>query len=160
MLDLGGTISARGLQEERAIFTSENKKLKVAPVICYESIYGEYVTGYVSNGANLLAIITNDGWWNTSQGHKQHLSLAKLRAVETRKSISRSANTGISAFISPQGIITKTLAYGKKGALRGKVEINDKLTFYTRYGDYIARLAIFITALLFLYAIAKKKLAK
>ncbi len=159
MLDLGGTISARGLQDEREVFVAENGDFRVAPIICYESIYGEYVTEYVRNGANFLTIITNDGWWKTSQGHKQHLSYARLRAVETRRSVARSANTGISAFITPQGIITKTLAYGEKGALKGRVEIKEKTTLYVKYGDFIARIALFIAALLFLNALAKRKIS-
>ena len=73
---------------------------KIAPIICYESVYGEYVTEYVRKGANILAIITNDGWWSESQGYKQHLSYARIRAIETRRNILRSANTGSSAILN------------------------------------------------------------
>ena len=155
MIDLGGTVASRGVQKERSVFTSENGT--AAPIICYESIYGEFVTAYVDKGADFLAIITNDGWWSNSQGHKQHLSYARLRAIETRRSVARSANTGISAFINPRGEVLQTLPYETKGALRGEVALNDKLTFYVKYGDYIARIAVMISVLLILYALGKKK---
>lgn len=156
MLDLGGTIAMRATQEERSVFTSK-QGINAAPIICYESIYGEFVSRYVQNGANFLAIITNDAWWSDTQGHKQHLSYARLRAIETRKSVARSANTGISAFINEKGEIFKSLGYNKKGSLSSEITVNNKETFYVKYGDYIARLAIFFAAMIFLFALAKKK---
>ncbi|MFT3795443.1 apolipoprotein N-acyltransferase [Flavobacterium sp.] len=143
MLDLGGTISTKTIQKERTPFTSDDGT-KVAPIICYESVYGEYVSGFVKNGAGFLAIITNDAWWDTTQGHKQHLTFASLRAIETRRDIARSANTGISAFINQKGDITSRTKYGEKIALHGTVQLNDQLTFYVKYGDYIARICNFI----------------
>ncbi len=157
MIDLGGTVRMKTTQKTRGVFTSNDKKYKAAPIICYESVYGEFVTEYVRNGANFLAIITNDAWWNETQGHKQHLSYAKLRAIETRRSIARSANTGISAFINQKGEITSALKYGTKGALSSDININNKLTFYVLAGDYIARISIFISFLLLLLAIGKPR---
>ncbi len=157
MIDLGGTVAVRTTQEERDVFTSFDGNYSAAPIICYESVYGEFVTGYVRNGANFLAIITNDGWWQETQGHKQHLSYARLRAIETRRSIARSANTGISALINQKGDIIKSLPYNTEGAVSGSISVNDKITFYTRFGDYIARLAMFVGALILLTAFAKKR---
>lgn len=156
MLDLGGTISTKTTQEERSVFTADDGT-KVAPIICYESVYGEYVTGYVKNGADFLAIITNDAWWNETQGHKQHLTFASLRAIETRRDIARSANTGISAFIDQKGEIVSRTKYGEKTALKGMVHLNSKQTFYVRFGDYIARIATAVLALLCLYLLAFKR---
>ena len=130
---------------------------KVAPVICYESIYGEYVGKYVKQGAQFLGVLTNDAWWGDTQGYKQLLSYTRLRAIETRKSIARSANTGISAFISQRGEIISSLGYGKKGALRGTVLANNELTTYVRYGDYIARLSIFVSVGILLISFLKKR---
>ena len=148
MLDLGGTVSMKTTQENRVAFTGTDGT-KVGPVICYESVYGDFVTGYVQEGAQFLAIITNDAWWGNTQGHKQHLNYARLRAIETRRSIARSANTGISAFIDQKGAITKELGYGLRGSLKGTINTNDRLTFYVRYGDYLAKLA-FIPAIILL----------
>lgn len=156
MIDLGGTISTKTTQKERSVFTGDDGT-KVAPVICYESVYGEYVTGYVKNNAQFLAIITNDAWWSNTQGHKQHLSLAQLRAIETRRDIARSANTGISAFINQKGDITSRTKYNEKTALRGLVHLNDVKTFYVRFGDYIAYAALPVMVVLFLFGITRRK---
>ena len=157
MLDLGGTVSVRAVQDERMVFTSMNGDFKAAPIICYESVYGEFVTDYVKKGANFLAIITNDGWWGNTQGHKQHLSYAQLRAIETRKSIARSANTGISAIINSKGDIVKQLGYEKKGSIAHDISVNNKVTFYVKHGNYIARLGVLLAGFILLFAIARKK---
>lgn len=156
MIDLGGTVAMKTTQKDRGVFELNNGEL-VAPIICYESVYGDYVTGYVRNGADFLTIITNDAWWGDSQGHKQHLSYAKLRAVENRRAIARSANTGISAFINEKGEIVSSLGYEEQGALRGQVSLNSQFTFYTKYGDYIARISQFLALFIFLFAMVKWK---
>lgn len=157
MIDLGGTLAMKTTQEERTAFSTTNPNLKVGPIICYESVYGEFVNGYIRNGANVLAIITNDAWWGETQGHKQHLSYARLRAIETRRDIVRSANTGISALINAKGEIMASLAYGTQGALSGTLTTNQKMTFYTWAGDYIARIAIFIALFVFLITMFRKE---
>ena len=148
MLDLGGTVSMKTTQENRVAFAGIDGS-KVAPIICYESVYGDFVTDYVKAGAEFLAIITNDAWWGDTQGHKQHLNYARLRAIENRRSIARSANTGISAIINQKGEIEKELGYGLRGSLKGSVNKNKELTFYSKHGDYLAKLA-FIPAFGFL----------
>jgi apolipoprotein N-acyltransferase len=154
MLDLGGTISTKTTQSDRAVFSSSDGS-KVGPIICYESVYGNFVNGYVQNGAQFLAIITNDAWWNETQGHKQHLSFATLRAIETRRDIARSANTGISAFVNQKGEITQHTQYGEKIALKGTVQLNNTRTFYVQYGDYIASIALFIASILMMMVCIK-----
>ena len=133
---------------------------KVAPIICYESIYGDYVSEYVKDGASWLAVITNDAWWNNTPGHKQHFSYAKLRAIEQRKWVVRSANTGISGFIDPLGRTTmrsgwyqgrdersaevaldkhvddgKIAQVGTQLALSQTIYLNQYRTVYNRLGD-------------------------
>ena len=154
LLDLGGTVSSRATQLEREVFEQPYTKTKAAPIICYESVYGEFVTQYVQQGADFLAIITNDAWWGDTPGHQQLLSLARLRAIENRRAIARAANTGISALISAKGEVISSLPYNQKGVLYGMVPIHNKKTFYTQYGDYWARWAIFICGLYFLLAIS------
>lgn len=156
MIDLGGTTGMKTTQDTRSVFPLPGGP-GVGPIICYESVYGDFVTGYVANGADFLAIITNDAWWGNTQGHKQHLSYARLRAIENRRSIARSANTGISAFINEKGEITNSLGYEKTGALRGEITLNDELTFYTRFGDYLARISLFLAFFIFLFAMVKWK---
>lgn len=156
MIDLGGTVAMKTTQENREVFWL-NESLGTAPIICYESVYGEYVTGYVKNGANFLSIITNDAWWANTQGHKQHLSYARLRAVENRQYVARSANTGISAIINSRGDIVKSLGYDKYGAIKGEVGINKEKTFYVRYGDYIARIAQYFALAIFVFSLFKSR---
>ena len=117
-------------------------------------IYGEFLTEYVRKGAHFLAIITNDAWWGDTPGHKQLLSYARLRAIENRRDIVRSANTGISAIINAKGEIVNKLPYESKGVLRGKFSPAERITFYTQYGDYIARWSGFIAILFFLIAVS------
>ena len=156
LLDFGGTVMTRATQENRSVFNT-NSKILVAPVICYESMYGEYMTEYVRNGAQLIAIITNDGWWGDSPGHKQLLSYSKLRSIELRRSIVRSANTGISAIINEKGDVINSIPYEKNGTINEKVFVSNKLTFYAKYGDYIFRISLFFFIIIFLFYFAKKK---
>jgi apolipoprotein N-acyltransferase len=156
MIDLGGTVAMKTTQEERLVFEA-NDHVKVAPIICYESVYGEFVTGYVNNGATLLGIITNDAWWDDTQGHKQHFSYAKLRAVETRRSVARSANTGISGFINPLGEVMSKSVYNTRIGLKAEVPLMTKKTFYVQYGDYIARISYFFIIFIGIFAVLKHK---
>ena len=156
LLDFGGTILSRATQKNRTVFTTNNNN-KIAPIICYESMYGEYISEYVRNGAQFLAIITNDGWWNNSPGHKQLLSYSKIRAIESRRDIVRSANTGISAVINKRGDILKTIDYNTSGVLNSSVNLYNEITFYVKYGDYIYRIALFLFVIIVLFYFTKKK---
>lgn len=157
LINLGGTVALKTTQSERSVFTGRETFGKAAPIICYETVYGEFVTDYIKKGANFLAILTNDAWWGDTQGHKQLLSYTRLRAIETRRSVARSANTGISAFINGRGDILKALPYRDFNTLRCTIALNEEVTFYVRMGDYIARIAEFLAFFIFLYAIAKKR---
>ena len=156
MLNLGGATVSLGIDEERKVFSNPFNKGKLAPIICYESIYGEFVTDYVKKGANFLAIMTNDSWWGVTQGHQQLMSYAKLRAIETRREIARSANSGISAHIDAKGDVLADTLYGDKTALFAEVKLYDKMTFYSRSGDLLSRISIFVLGFLVFYTLIKK----
>ena len=98
----------------------------------------------------MLFIGTNDGWWDNTAGHRQHLRYARLRAIETRRSIARSANTGVSALINQRGEILQPTKYGEAAAIRGELRLNQAITFYVRWGDVVARLAMFAAIILLL----------
>ncbi len=153
-LDLGGTVGSLGVDEERKVFNCENAA-KVSPVICYESIYGGFVAEFVRNGAELIFIITNDGWWGNTAGHRQHFTYAALRAIETRRDVARSANTGISCFINQRGDVLQNTTYWKPAVIRQTLYTNNKLTFYVKYGDYIGRIALFSGLLLLLLSFVR-----
>lgn len=151
MINLGGTVASLGTDKERVAFSNPFNKGKIAPIICYESIYGEFTGEYVKKGANFLAIMTNDSWWGVTEGHKQLLSYAKLRAIETRREIARAANSGISAHINAKGEIMEDTFYGDKTALFSKINLYDGMTFYTRSGDLLSRFSIFALGFLLFY---------
>jgi apolipoprotein N-acyltransferase len=146
----GGSFSSFGTQSYRSVLQSADGKLQIAPVICYESAYGEFVTGYIKNGASLIFILTNDAWWKNTPGHIQLLNYARLRAIETRRSIARSANTGISAFINQRGDIISSLDWGIKGGLTAELNANSYQTLYVRYGDYLGKMAYLVSGCILL----------
>lgn len=154
-LDLGGTVGSLGLQKERTAFKNKDG-VGVAPVICYESVYPEYVTGYVKNGANMIFIITNDGWWGDTPGYKQHLAYGALRAIETRKPIARSANTGISAFVNEKGIIYNKTKWWEAAVIEADITPNNYTTVFVALGDIIAKISIGLAAVLFIVAVVKR----
>ncbi len=119
------------------------KPARFATLICYESIYPGYTAGYVRKGAELLVIITIDSWWGKTSGPYQHVEIAKLRAVENRRWIARSASGGISSFIDPPVVgpgrhVQATLVEG--------IGLGSKETFYTRHGDLFAKGCTVFTA--------------
>lgn len=133
----GGSSGGFGRQDQPSVFYSQSG-IGAAPVICYESVWGGYVAEYVKQGAQFIAIITNDGWWGNTAGKDQHLQYAKLRAIETRRWVARSANTGISAFINQRGDIVQRTEWWTPDAIKQDINLNEELTFYVQTGDYIA----------------------
>jgi apolipoprotein N-acyltransferase len=148
-INLGGTIGTLATDSIQLPFTV-NDKLKVATIICYESAYGDFVNEFVRNGANIILVITNDGWWGHTPGYKQHFLFSRLRAIETRRSVARSANTGTSGFINQRGDVIKQSDYWVGTSLRQKLNANDQLTFYVKHGDYLARFSVYGTILFLL----------
>jgi apolipoprotein N-acyltransferase len=154
-IDLGGTSGGFGSQKERPVFFN-TKKMGVAPAICYESIYGDFMSEYIRNGAGAIVVITNDAWWGDTPGYKQHMAYARLRAIEFRRPVIRSANTGISCFINQLGEVLVQTPYWEKGALVQEVKFNDQLTFYAEKGDYLGRIAAFLAIAFLLSAVTRK----
>ncbi|TJZ61411.1 apolipoprotein N-acyltransferase [Sphingobacterium olei] len=137
----GGTTGGYGSDPEPTVFYSASG-IGAAPVICYESIWGDYVAQYVKKGAQFIAIVTNDGWWKNTSGKDQHLQYAKLRAIENRRWVARSANTGISGFINQRGDIVQKTAWWVPASLSQEINLNEELTVYTKLGDVIVYLSI------------------
>ncbi len=137
----GGSTGGYGSQAEPSVFFSQNG-LGVSPVICYESIWGDYVAKSVEQGASFIAIITNDAWWGNTAGKDQHLAYAKLRAIENRRWVARSANTGISAFINQRGDVVQQSQWWTATALKADINLNEEQTFYTVYRDIVAKIAL------------------
>ena len=154
VFDFGGTMGTLGVSDDQNVLLDKNREIKAASIICYESIYGEFVGNFVRNGANLLVIITNDGWWGDSPGHRQHFDYARLRAIEYRRDVVRSANTGISAFFNEKGDDFQTTNYWEPAVLKGKAQLYNDITYYAAHGDYLAKTSLFIVSLLVLVFIS------
>ncbi len=157
LLNFGGTVMELGKEKDPSVFKYPYLGIKIAPIICYESVFGEYVSSFFrKKNVELMIIITNDGWWGLSQGHKQHMYYARIRAIENRKCVARSANTGISCFIDEKGEIMSYIPYGKEGFLYKKIFLNRNKTFYIKYGDFISKICLLTTIIILLYTITYK----
>ena len=111
-------------------------------------MYGEFVSSYTKKGGDFITIISNDAWWGNTAGHKQLLSYSKLRSIEFRKSIIRSANTGVSAIINEYGQYLKRLELGEEGILDINLALNQKKTFYSVYGNFLYLISLIFMLML------------
>lgn len=135
-IQLGGSSGSLGIEDAGpSVMQSDN--VTFAPVICYESIYGDFVRSQCKQNADFIAIITNDGWWGDTPGYKQHFAFARLRAIENRKYVARSANTGKSGFINQRGDVVQETGWWYETAQRQTIHLNNKRTLYEILGDYI-----------------------
>lgn len=156
---LGGTVGGWGWQDKPSVLYAQSG-IGVAPVVCYESLWGDWIGEQVKDGAQFIAIITNDGWWGNTSGKDQHMMYAKLRAIETHRDVARSANTGISCFINQRGDITQSTKWWTRTALKANINLNDEITFYVKSGDLIAKLLSITTILLALIIPFRKWIRK
>jgi apolipoprotein N-acyltransferase len=120
-------------------------------LICYDSVFPGWVNRFVDDGADFLTIITNDGWWGDSGGHIQHFAYARLRAIEQRRWIARSANNGISGIISPDGKVQMETEYWTEDAFTFTIYSNDRKTFYARHGEWFGQLMLIISSAGFIF---------
>ena len=154
-IELAGVAGNYLKGEDIAMFNAG--RTKILPLICYESVFGDIVT---NKNPNIIAIITNDGWWKNTAGYRQHFDYARLRAIEQRKSIVRSANTGISGLIYPDGSVIRSTKWDEEISFRVSVPTNTIITFYNRFGDYIGRISSFLSILLIFNAFVKNRIKK
>lgn len=148
-VDLGGITGQLGRSYEVSVFRKGN--VVAGPAICYEGLYGQAYAEFVRKGANMMLVLSNDGWWGDTPGHRRLFDFCRLRAIETRRSVARSANTGVSGFITPSGAVIERLDWDQRGVLTADVELRSEQTFYVRYGDWIGRVSLLLTLLSLLY---------
>ncbi|MFN3694521.1 MAG: apolipoprotein N-acyltransferase, partial [Ignavibacterium sp.] len=110
-----------------------NDTIKVAGLVCYESVFPDFVTHFVKKGAQFITVVTNDSWYGNSSGPYQHKEFAALRAVENRRAVVRSANGGISCLINQYGITEFETEMFTRSSLVVDVPLNEQITFYTKY---------------------------
>lgn len=158
-INMGGTSGSLATQDHRSVFFSHDST-GIAPVICFESIFADYLTEYVRNGGRAFFIMTNDGWWKNTPGYQQHLLYGRLSAIENRRDIARSANTGVSCFVNQRGDILQPTEFWKDAVIRGKINLNSGQTFFSKNGDFIGRTAAFVAVLLILVTFVSKATEK
>ena len=153
-IENGGIVGSLGIEDSVKIM--QIAKGKIAPIVCYESVFSEFVAAQTNIGAQLLCVITNDGWWGDTPGYKQHFSFARLRAIENRRWLIRSANTGKSGVIDPTGKVIEETKWWEEKALAATVELLNTKTIYATFGDYLGRSSAFLSVFIFIFAISKK----
>ena len=146
-------VGTLAVDNQNDFFVSQTSSVKATTPICYESVYGGFVGKNVREGAEVIFIITNDSWWKDTQGYRQHASYASLRAIETRRYIARSANTGTSCFVNPKGEISQKTKFWTQDVIKASLIPQQRITFYVRYGDYIARIAVFSSIIILLISL-------
>lgn len=127
-----------------SVINYEMDGLTSPALICYDSVFPDWNRSFVKDGADFITVITNDGWWGNSSGHIQHFDFARIRAIETRRTVIRSANNGISGMIFASGAVHSKTDYWTKDALRLNVPVHSGQTFYVRFGDWIGYLSLII----------------
>ncbi len=151
-VDLGGITGQLGRNDKAMVF--EKAGVKYGPAICYEGIYGDCFARFVREGAQTMLVMSNDGWWGNTPGHKRLFDYCRLRAVECRRAIARSANTGVSGFISSRGDVIESMGWEQRGVLTADIEVRDDKTMYVTYGDWVGRLSLLVSVLGVLYLVA------
>jgi apolipoprotein N-acyltransferase len=138
--------------KDYTLFRLTNGDVQIAPLICFEDTIGDLTRQFVLRGANLLANVTNDGWFLHSAGSEQHLANSIFRCVETRRPMVRAANTGVTCFVNEFGRVTQVLqdengSTFTEGVLTGDVNVPTELasTFYVRHGELFAKLCACVT---------------
>ncbi|HTE01750.1 MAG TPA: apolipoprotein N-acyltransferase [Mucilaginibacter sp.] len=152
---LGGAVGGYGVQAEPGVFYSQSG-IGVAPAICYDSLWGEWIAQSVGKGAQFITIITNDGWWGNTSGKDEHMDYAKLRAIETRRWVCQSANTGISAFINQRGDVVQHTQWWVATAIKQNINLNSELTFYVLHGDYLAKIGSLLSIAIVFWLLVEK----
>lgn len=132
--------------------------IQFSNMICYDSSHPSVARGFVQNGARFITLETNDAWLRNSSGVRQHFELAKLRAIELRTSIVRSANTGISGIIYPSGAVAHKVYFGERAVFKGKVPLNQGMSFYTSYGNVFAQMCFILTLIQIVWSFRRQKL--
>jgi apolipoprotein N-acyltransferase len=155
----GVGISSYQIGRDSTIFNL-GAKAKFNCGICYESIYPDFISSFVDKGSEFIVIITNDGWWGKLPGTYQHSQYSVLRAIENRRWLVRSANTGVSGIIDPYGnYITETQVNERKSFI-GEIGLSGEKTFYTKYGDVFAQSCYFFSIFLIVLSLGKKLVGK
>ncbi len=153
-----GDVSGYGKGRDMKLFYTPDRRVSSPAVVCYDSVFPSVVRRSVVKGAGFITVITNDGWWGRTSGHIQHYDFARLRAIETRRAVVRSANNGISGMIMPDGTAHTKTEYWTRTAFELAVPVYSRQTFYVKFGNWfpITMLLIALFGLFKVFFGAKK----
>lgn len=145
----GGIEKSYGTDKIAQVF-SVNDSIKIGTLVCFESVFSDITTEICRNGAQAIFIITNDDWWYDTPGHRQHFAYARIKAIETRKWIARSANTGLSGIINPKGKLMIQSNYREATVIKGEICLSQQQTIFSSYEKHI-RISVIIASLILLF---------
>lgn len=129
---------------------AQGHQYRFGAVICFESGFGWLFRNFTNRGADFLAIMTNDGWYEDSAGPFQHADLSIFRAIETGRYVLRCSNRGPSSIIEPNGQIAKKTPLNERTILTGMIYPMKNKTIYAAIGDWLA-LPYFVLPLLAIF---------
>lgn len=168
LLKWGVGLSGWNVGQDTTVFVMKKKyensaeidSFKINGLVCYESLYPDFVSAFVNKGAEFITIVTNDSWYGKLSGPFQHKEIAVLRAVENRRSVLRSANGGISCFINSIGRTIKETEMFATTFIVADISISTEKTFYSENPLIIPVLSsvisIWVTGLFVLFRLKKK----
>ncbi|MBW2296989.1 MAG: apolipoprotein N-acyltransferase [Deltaproteobacteria bacterium] len=151
-LELGGYTGTYSNREARSFFETPDASMGILPIVCFESIFGPYCARNLPRQKGFICMITNDGWWKNTPGYQHHFNFSRMRAIECRRTFIRAANNGISALIDARGMVIARTPWWQEATLKGEIPLRKGLTFFSRHGDFLGRIALFSGIFLCLYA--------
>ncbi|MBI4428060.1 MAG: apolipoprotein N-acyltransferase [Ignavibacteriales bacterium] len=134
----------------------DGRRVQFSAMICYESVYPNFVREFVRKGAEFLVVVTNDSWWGNTSGTYQHAAYASLRAIENRRWVVQCANGGISEFVDPLGNVYSPTQMYTEAHLLQHIEPRLELTFYAKHGDVFAQACLFCSVVFVILAFVEK----
>lgn len=162
-LKWGVGISGWGKGEDQIVYRTQTRagdELRFSGMVCYESVYPNFVREFVNRGAQLLLVITNDSWWGNTSGAYQHAAFASFRAIENRRWVVQCANGGISTFVDQLGVTRVSSEMYTPARIVNEIVPSNEITFYAKYGDVVAQFCLFCSALFLIIVLRKKFLSK
>lgn len=145
------------LGRDSVIFQEKKTGARFSSMICYESVYPEFVASFVKRGAEFIAIVTIDSWWDHMSGAYQHHQYAIFRAIENRRWIARCAVGGFSSYIDPSGNVYDKTDLFTQAVLSRSIEGRTELTFFTEHGEWVGKLCAIASGLFVLFTLSRRR---
>jgi apolipoprotein N-acyltransferase len=152
-LSRGSGIQAGGLSSNVKSYSNQS----FIPIICYEVMFGDYLSKFLNKNSRIIVQISEDGWSSYKVSKRQCLQFSRLRAIEVRKDLVRSSNCGHTAYINSLGDIEASLLGSKSGVLCRNLTSNKYTTFYSKNSDFIGIVFVFFTILILINLFVNKK---